>query len=286
MKNILLACLAINIFSIAQAQKGLSLHIGINEVDPGHYGEKFPLLGCVNDSLDLMAFTKKEGYDSTLLTNQMATVDTVTAIIKRAAQKLERGDVFLMSVAAHGSQLPDLNGDEKELNSNDIFDETWAMYDRMWIDDERGRLWNLFKEGVKIIVIADTCHSGTSVKSPKFKDLPPISDGPGGGSAFYPLGLRMNGMGVQKGLQMEDEKREALRGALDLSDDDDYLSKFSRVDARSDSKLPGMSAGSRTRGRGYGDTEIVRGLSLGIRSLARQDTLNIYERNLGAYKEI
>ena len=43
----------------------------------------------------------------------------------------------MLTISSHGSQLPDLNGDEAELDATDRLDETWLLYDRMWIDDER-----------------------------------------------------------------------------------------------------------------------------------------------------
>ena len=40
-------------------------------------------------------------------------------------------------------------------------DETWCLYNGHLVDDELNALWNHFAMGVRILVITDSCHSGT-----------------------------------------------------------------------------------------------------------------------------
>jgi len=40
-------------------------------------------------------------------------------------------------------------------------DETWVLYDRQLVDDELYKIWSKFKPGVRILVLSDSCHSGT-----------------------------------------------------------------------------------------------------------------------------
>jgi len=40
-------------------------------------------------------------------------------------------------------------------------DETWVLYDRQLIDDELYALWAKFVPGVRIVMLSDSCHSGT-----------------------------------------------------------------------------------------------------------------------------
>lgn len=40
-------------------------------------------------------------------------------------------------------------------------DQAWVVYDRLIIDDELFLEWNRFQEGVRILVVSDSCHSGT-----------------------------------------------------------------------------------------------------------------------------
>ena len=53
-------------------------------------------------------------------------------------------------------------------------DETWVCYDRQFIDDELYDLWGKFKSGVRILVLSDSCHSGTVTR--KIPDF--VSGGP------------------------------------------------------------------------------------------------------------
>ncbi|MCK5168568.1 MAG: caspase family protein, partial [Bacteroidales bacterium] len=54
----------------------------------------------------------------------------------------------------------DMNSDE-----NDGMDETWCLFDGQLVDDEIANLWSLFPQNVRILVISDSCHSGTITKS-------------------------------------------------------------------------------------------------------------------------
>jgi len=140
--------------------KGISLHIGLNRVDPKHYqGWDGALNACIADAKDMRALAIKRGYSgNTLLTDGQATVANVTAAILKAAQKLNKGDKFLLTYSGHGGQVRDTNGDEKD---NDRMDETWVLFDRQLVDDELYSLWSKFKAGVRILVLSDSCHSGT-----------------------------------------------------------------------------------------------------------------------------
>ena len=42
--------------------QALSLHIGLNEFDPGHYGEPGTLAGCENDARDMAELAKRQGF--------------------------------------------------------------------------------------------------------------------------------------------------------------------------------------------------------------------------------
>jgi len=135
----------------------ISLHIGINRIDKKHYGDSYPLAGCINDARDMLALARKNGYDeSYILTNQEGTYKNVTTHLSDAAKKLKKGDTLFISYSGHGAYVPDENKDE-----TDGKDETWCLYDRMILDDELAQYWSKFKTGVKIFMISDSCHSGT-----------------------------------------------------------------------------------------------------------------------------
>jgi metacaspase-1 len=140
--------------------RGISIHIGLNYIDAKHYGADGKLPYCVNDALAMRALAINEGYrvQSSLLDNK-ATSTNVLGALANAAETLDAGDILLITYSGHGSFFPDLNKDEK-----DKYDETWVLYDRMLVDDELYFSWSKFKAGVRILLISDSCHSGTVAK--------------------------------------------------------------------------------------------------------------------------
>jgi metacaspase-1 len=138
--------------------KGLSLHIGLNRVDDNAYGMAVPpLRGCENDARDMLALARAQQFEaSQLLLTPDATVANVTRAISDAASTLKAGDFFLLTYSGHGSQMRDATGEEP-----DGLDETWVCYDRQLLDDELYALWGQFQPGVRIVVLSDSCHSGT-----------------------------------------------------------------------------------------------------------------------------
>jgi hypothetical protein len=139
------------------AARGRSLHVGLNVVDDVAYGTPIaPLSGCVNDANDMTALANSQGFSTTTLLDEQGTSQNITDAIADAARELRSGDIFLLTYAGHGSQVPDATGEETEQ-----LDETWVAYDRQIIDDELYALWGRFQPGVRILMISDSCHSGT-----------------------------------------------------------------------------------------------------------------------------
>lgn len=141
--------------------RGLALTIGLNFVDPRHYGGwDGELRACEADAEDMAAIADSQGFDVTTLMTKAATRDRVRSEISRAANALEAGDIFMLSYSGHGGQLRDRDDDE-----SDSRDETWCLYDAQQVDDELYALLERFEEGVRILVFSDSCHSGTVVKA-------------------------------------------------------------------------------------------------------------------------
>lgn len=140
--------------------KGLSLAIGLNSVDPKHYGGwSGELNACEADAGEMAALAKARGFRPTVLLTRSATRARVQAELKKAAQTLKSGDIFMLSYSGHGGQLPDLNDDEP-----DAQDETWCLFDGEQVDDELHSLLFRFAAGVRVLVFSDSCHSGSAVR--------------------------------------------------------------------------------------------------------------------------
>jgi metacaspase-1 len=140
--------------------KGLSLNIGINELQKGFYLTSGSLPTPQNDARAMAALALMEGYESPmLLLNSDATKKNFLQCLDDSIKRLEAGDSFLLSFSGHGGQVDDVNGDEADKK-----DETWCLYDEYLIDDEIGEKWKEFKEGVQIVVVSASCHSRTAIK--------------------------------------------------------------------------------------------------------------------------
>lgn len=145
--------------------KGMALTIGLNSVDPEHYGWLGSLNACESDATAYTDIAKSRNFNVKTLLTKDATRANVIDEVSQAANTLKAGDIFMLSYAGHGGQIPDLNGDEL-----DELDETMCLYDGQLTDDELNALFAKFAEGVRILVFSDSCHSGTNVRAE-----PPVS---------------------------------------------------------------------------------------------------------------
>src|SRR5688572_29320603 len=102
-----------------------SLHVGLNAVDPGHYGGwSGDLVACEFDAKDMAAIAKKSGMKTTTLLTTKGTRAKMLAAIRNAAKQLKAGDFFFLTYSGHGGQIPDITGEEADKK-----DETWCLYD-------------------------------------------------------------------------------------------------------------------------------------------------------------
>ncbi len=141
----------------AAKPRGLSLHIGLNAVSPKHYeGWDGPLVACENDAHDMAALAASRGMKPTKLITKQATRAAVLKALHAAAKALRAGDLFFVSFSGHGGQVPDVSGEERDKK-----DETWCLWDGQLIDDELYEALGRCKAGVRILMLSDSCHSGT-----------------------------------------------------------------------------------------------------------------------------
>ena len=98
-----------------------------------------------------------EGFPTpTMLLGPDATSDAVNGTLAKQATRLVAGDLLLVTYSGHGSFRPDHGSDDE-----DGFDETFVLYDRQLLDDELWLAWSKFEQGVRILFVCDSCHSGT-----------------------------------------------------------------------------------------------------------------------------
>lgn len=111
---------------------GLSLHIGMNDVDyKNKYWKRYKMshLGaCHRDAQYMATIAQKQGCKlSVVLLDNEATVTSVPALIRSAAAQLQSGDLFLLTYSGHGGQEKVITG--KTFDDDDGLDETWCLFD-------------------------------------------------------------------------------------------------------------------------------------------------------------
>ena len=154
---------------VAPSPKALSLHIGLNAVGGAAYaGWTGPLAACEFDASDMAAIARQQGMKASVLLTKKATRAATLSGLRSAAKALRSGDLFFLSYSGHGGQVPDVTGDEADRK-----DETWCLHDGQLIDDELCLELGRFASGVRILVVSDSCHSGTVTREvPQSSGLP------------------------------------------------------------------------------------------------------------------
>jgi hypothetical protein len=121
------------------------------------------LAGCVNDARDWAAALAPLGFDVSLLLNQQATRDAMLASIRQMIGTAQPGDVLVVQYAGHGTQVPDLDGEETEGQDEALVPIDFSSGAFLIDDDLRGVL-GAIPDGVNVTFFMDCCHSGTNTR--------------------------------------------------------------------------------------------------------------------------
>ena len=141
--------------------KATSIHLGLNAVDPKHYaGWSGDLVACEFDAKDMAAIAHAAGMTSTVLLTKEATRKNVLTTVRAASKTLQAGDLLFVTYSGHGGQIDDVSGEEEDKQ-----DETWCLYDGELIDDEVFLELRRIAAGVRVLVLSDSCHSGTVTRA-------------------------------------------------------------------------------------------------------------------------
>ena len=140
-----------------------ALCIGINN----YPGTHMDLQGCVNDANDWAGALSERGYAVTKLLDAEATKAAMMQAMSNLIGKASKNDSLVITFSGHGTYQPDTDGDEA-----DGLDEALCPYDlqtngQALTDDEIKGLFATRKSGVRIVLIADSCHSGTVTRAAK-----------------------------------------------------------------------------------------------------------------------
>lgn len=147
----------LNLFSKPAATRALqpyrSVSVGIND----YAGASNDLRGCVNDVQGFASVLK--GYDQRHFIDSQASKQNVLDAWRWAVQGIQPGQVSVVTISSHGSQVPDTSGDEP-----DALDEVICCPDfpaSCISDDEIAEIFTPVPDGALVVMFADCCHSGT-----------------------------------------------------------------------------------------------------------------------------
>lgn len=137
-----------------------SLHIGIND----YPGTGSDLSGCVNDANDWRETLEAREFQVTSSLDGEATKSNMTEAITKIVSDIGQNDIAVITYSGHGTWVPDDDADEV-----DGRDEALCPHDtnqgNILTDDELYDILGDRTRGARIIVISDSCHSGTVARA-------------------------------------------------------------------------------------------------------------------------
>jgi Caspase domain len=147
--------------------KGMALLAGLKSVDPTQYNNGWTgedgCWGCELDVDNVNRILTAQGFQTTVLKTAQATHNNILQGLRSAASSLSKDDILVFYYSGHGGQQPDANSPTKD--EMDGQDETLVAFDREIIDDELNEVWLSVMEDVRIVMISDSCNSGTNFKN-------------------------------------------------------------------------------------------------------------------------
>ena len=131
------------------------LQYGINN----YPGTGSDLNGCLNDLTD---FGKLMNWPLTTFRDSEVTKTTFRDTVRNYILGMQPDEELIIQYSGHGTRVKDTSGDEE-----DGYDEALYLYgyDGVFIDDEFNEIMKLIPVGAKVIVILDSCFSGTATRN-------------------------------------------------------------------------------------------------------------------------
>jgi hypothetical protein len=136
-----------------------ALCIGIND----YPGSGSDLSGCVNDANDWAAELSNRGFAVTTLLDGQAIMAAMTQAISGMIAAAQRGDTLVITYSGHGTWVPDSSGDEPDGRDEGLCPHDIGRVGPL-LDDEIRAMFAQRADGVRIILISDSCHSGSVSK--------------------------------------------------------------------------------------------------------------------------
>lgn len=137
--------------------------VGINNY-PGIFND---LKGCVNDAKDWSAWLQGLGFEVSLMLDSQATRANVKSALQGLISVTNAGDIAVFTYSGHGTQVVESGSDE-----GDPYDEAICLYDGNVIDDELRIILQGIHPQATLVVISDSCFSGSVTRIAGEKAIP------------------------------------------------------------------------------------------------------------------
>ena len=165
--------LAVIIFMVIAAPAGAGELYGLVVGIDDYVETANDLDGAANDANDIAkSLTGAGAKEVVRLINDDASKDGIVAAWEGLVAKAKAGDTIVFSYAGHGGQEPEPKGRHDEadgLNENFLLGRFIpvgpATRERILDDEVFGWMQEADKKGVKVVFVADSCHSGGMERS-------------------------------------------------------------------------------------------------------------------------
>ncbi|NQX25926.1 caspase family protein [Microbacteriaceae bacterium VKM Ac-2854] len=128
-----------------------------------------PLRGCVADAQRWSEAFRGLGFDEvTTLTNAQASGPAILKAMTELVTSARSGDVVAIQYSGHGTEMPDLDGDElltpAKLPRDQALVPHGAALGEVILDDDLAEIWQAIRPGVNVTTFFDSCHSGSGIR--------------------------------------------------------------------------------------------------------------------------
>lgn len=148
---------------LAQPPQGHALLVGVpvttSQCVPGGRFDNAATAGVPNDLLRMHDVLDRAGFASSRIKTLSAPAETTPAAIVAAlrAIKPNPGDLVFLYFSGHGDQVKDISGDE-----DDGMDEVLVGSNACLLDDDLRPIWVEYGPEVRIVMVVDACHAGST----------------------------------------------------------------------------------------------------------------------------
>lgn len=120
-------------------------------------GSANDLNGCINDQKNIV--NKLPDFFVRTFKDSEATKARFTSEVEAVVTQAKAGDIIIIHYSGHGTYVTDTSGDEP-----DNADEAIYLYDGALIDDKIGEILQKTPDGVTVVILLDSCFSGTATR--------------------------------------------------------------------------------------------------------------------------